>query len=246
LKVETRRRDRRRTTYEDGVTMRWIVTTAWGCVAWWTFIVAVGTGPGLAAAQRPDADEILRRAERAYAQLTTLRAKFHQTLEIPALEQRREGRGTIYQKKPDFFLMKFDQPAGDFVLADGEHFWMYTPSTQTPQAIRTPMERTPEGADLHRQFVRGASERYVPTYVKADTLAGRRAHVIALVPKFDSPLTLVRVWIDAQDHLIRRFEMWEESGTRRTVELRDLEVGAPIADSLFRWTPPKGVQVVDR
>lgn len=225
--------------------MRRIVTVAWAWVGGLTFC-ALGAGSGLAAAQTRDADDVLRRAERAYAQVTTLRARFRQTLEIPALEQSREGRGTIYQKKPDFFLMRFERPAGDFVLADGEHFWMYTPSTQTPQAIRTPMERTPEGADLHRQFVRGASERYVPTYVKTDTLAGRPAHVIALVPKFDSPLTLVRVWIDAQDHLIRRFEMLEQSGTRRTVELSDVQVGVPIADSLFRWTPPAGVQVVDR
>lgn len=219
--------------------MRRIVTIGWWC-AW------MGVWASPVAGQTRDPEEVLRRAERAYAEMSTMRADFRQTLEIAALEQRREGRGTIYQKKPDFFLMKFEQPAGDFVLADGEYFWMYTPSTETPQAIRTPMERTPEGADLHRQFVRGASERYVPTYVKTDTVAGRAAHLLALVPKFDSSITLVRVWIDAEDHVIRRFEMWEASGTRRTVELRNVRVGVPLPDSLFRWTPPRGVQVLDR
>lgn len=217
--------------------MRGLVTVGW-LWAW-----AYG---GAAAAQSLDAADLLRQAEQAYASVSTLRADFHQTLEIPALEQRREGRGTIYQKKPDLFLMRFREPAGDFVLADGTHFWMYTPSTQTPQAIRTPMERTPEGADLQRQFVTGATVRYVATYVKTDSVAGRRAHLVSLVPKFDSPLTLVRVWIDAQDHLIRRFEMTEESGTKRIVQLSNLEVGLPLADSLFRWTPPRGVHVVDR
>lgn len=201
---------------------------------------------GATAAQAPDPVELLRRAERASAAVTTLRAEFRQRLEIPALEERREGYGFIYQKKPDLFLMKFGKPAGDFVLADGRHFWMYTPSTQTAQVLRTPMESTPEGANLQRQFVQGASKRYVPTYVKADTLAGRAAHVLALVPKFESGLTLVRVWIDAEDYLIRRFEMREESGTRRSVELTNLQVGISLPDSLFRWAPPAGVEVVDR
>lgn len=200
----------------------------------------------VAAQAGPDAGDLLRRAERAYASIKTLRADFRQTLEIPAMEQRREGRGTIYQKKPDRFLMKFRQPEGDFVLADGRHFWMYTPSTQTPQAIRTPQDRTPEGADLQRQFLTGATDRYVATYVKTEPVDGRTAHLVSLVPKFESPLTLVRVWVDAQDHLIRRFEMVEQNGTRRTVELSNVQVGVPLADSLFRWTPPKGVEVVDR
>lgn len=217
-------------------------TLAAGC-AW---VVAQGAGARGLAAQAADPAEILRRAEQAYASVATLRAEFRQVLEIPALEERREGRGVILQKRPDLFLMKFDQPPGDLVLADGRHFWMYTPSAQSSQVLRTPMERTPEGADLHRQFVSGAADRYVPTYVKREAVGGRPAHLIALVPKFDSHLTLVRVWVDAEDFLVRRFEMREESGTRRVVEMMKVQVGVSIPDSVFRWTPPKGVEVVDR
>jgi outer membrane lipoprotein carrier protein len=199
-----------------------------------------------AAAQAPDPADLLRRAEAAATAVTSLEARFRQRLVVPALERQQEGRGVIYQKKPDLFLMKFEEPAGDLVLADGTYFWMYTPSAHERQALRTPMERSADGPSLDRQFVIGASRRYVPTYVGADTLSGRPAHVLALVPKFDTPVTLVRVWIDEADFLVRRFEIAEANGTRRTVELTDLRVNVPIPDSVFRWTPPPGVRVVDR
>ena len=190
-----------------------------------------------------EADEILARAAEAYRHATTLKAEFVQKIEIRALEQEREGRGVVYQKKPNFFMMKFEDPAGDIVVADGQHFWMYYPSAQPGQVIKTSITRGPNNPGLGSQFVDNPSHRYAATYVGREEVAGRSAHLLALVPKFDAPYTLVRVWIDASDHLVRKFEVYEENDTVRTVTLTDLQTGIELPDELFRFSPPEGVEV---
>lgn len=208
---------------------------------------ATTVSPGPGAEQAPDsAERILARAAEAYRDATTLRSRFVQEIDVPALGQKRSGHGTVYQKKPNLFLMRFEEPQGDMVVADGEWFWMYHPSAHPDQVIRTAMAQTSEAATLGGQFLVNPQERYVATYVGRDELEGRPAHLVSLVPKFDAPYSLVRVWIDARDHLVRKFEIHELNDTVRTIELRDVEAGVDLPDDLFSFTPPAGVEVFTR
>jgi outer membrane lipoprotein-sorting protein len=90
------------------------------------------------------------------------------------------------------------------------------------------------------------TERYVATYVKSENVGDRPAHLISLVPKFDAPYTMVRVWIDARDYLVRKFEVHEENETVRTITLRNVKVGVDLPEDLFQFSPPKGVEVFTR
>ncbi len=210
----------------------------------WLLLLSVLGTQGQSA---PDsAEAILARAADAYRAAATLRSEFVQRIEIPALESEKQGRGIVYQKKPNLFLMKFEEPQGDMVVADGVYFWMYYPSAQPDQVVRTAMDQTSEGATLGGQFLTDPAERYVATYVSRETIDGRAAHLISLVPKFDAPYTLVRVWVDARDFLVRQFEIYEENETVRTIALRNVQVGVDLPDELFSFSPQPGVEVFTR
>ena len=201
-------------------------------------------GPGHQESDR--AAEVLARAAEVYHQTVTLKSEFVQKIEIRAFERVKEGRGVVYQKKPNYFLMKFVEPEGDVVAADGEWFWMYYPSAQPVQVIRTAIGETTEGATLGGQFLNNPSERYVATYVEVQNVCDRPAHLVSLVPKFQAPYTLVRVWIDIEDYLVRKFEVFEENETVRTITLSNVEAGVDLPDDLFKFTPPPGVEVFTR
>jgi outer membrane lipoprotein carrier protein len=192
------------------------------------------------------AEDVLAKASDAYQAVTTVRSEFVQRIEIRALEREKEGRGTVFQKKPNYFLMKFDEPAGDVLVADGEYFWMYYPSAQPDQVIKTAISRSSEGATLGGQFLVNPKERYVATYVGSEQIDGRAAHLLSLVPKFDAPYTLVQVWVDANDYLVRKFEIYEENETIRTITLQNVQAGIELPDDLFSFSPPPGVEVFTR
>ncbi len=193
-----------------------------------------------------EANAILSKAADAYRETVTIQAEFVQTIELRAFEREKVGRGSVYQKKPNYFMMKFEEPSGDVIVADGEFFWLYYPSAQPDQVIRTAIEHGANSPGLGNQFVTNPSERYAATYVGVEAIGERSAHLLSLVPKFEAPYTLVRVWIDSQDYLVRKFEVYEENETIRTVTLNNLQAGIDLPNELFKFSPPEGVEVFSR
>jgi outer membrane lipoprotein carrier protein len=197
-------------------------------------------------AEQDRAAEILRRVEQAANGVRSLEADFTQSLTIPLLNQTQRGSGKLYQRKPDRFLMRFSDPAGDVMVADGRHFWLYYPSSDPRQVIRTSIAAGGEAVDLQQQFLSNPNQRFVPTLNGEETVAGRAAYVMTLVPRQRSPYKVLRIWVDKQDYLVRRFEMTEENDSVRRVELRNLRTNHTLSDALFTFTPPAGAQVFDQ
>lgn len=214
--------------------------------------VSAGSGAAGAPAAAParggrqDANEILARVEQTTAGVRTLEADFVQTLHVPLLNTDRTSTGKLYQRKPDRFLMRFTEPAGDVMVADGRHFWIYYPSSDRTQVVRTSIAEGGEQADFQRQFLSNATARFVATLNGVEMVGGRPAYALTLVPRRDSPYKVIRIWVDREDNLVRRFEMTEENDSVRRVELRNLKVNQPVSDALFTFTPPAGTQVIDQ
>ncbi len=191
---------------------------------------------------------ILDRASKTYDTVRTLQADFIQIIDNPMLGDPDTTRGKLYQRRPSYFAMRFTEPKHDRVVADGRRLWLYTPSTTPGQVIRTAIPGTgTTGPNLIGQFVERPRERYDARHVRADSLADGTADVIALTPRAtDLPYAAATVWIAKRDGLVRRIEIEETSGQRRTIVLRNLTVNKPIGAREFRFSPPAGSQVVDQ
>jgi len=194
-----------------------------------------------------DVDSLLAVAQAAYDRLGSLRAGFVQRLEVPLLDRTSEGRGTWYQRGTGFFRMDFDDPPDDVYVADGTFLWLYEPSARPAQVIRSRLGTGAEArtVDILGQILSEARTNYRASYAGREEVDGVRAHVVELAPKGASRYRDVRVWIGVEDRLVRRFRIEEENGSIRTVTLSRLEPEVPLADSLFQFTPPAGVQVFE-
>ncbi|HEX8208960.1 MAG TPA: outer membrane lipoprotein chaperone LolA [Longimicrobium sp.] len=201
---------------------------------------------GQTAASTDDATEILRRTEQRADAIRTLEADFVQSLRVPLLNQNQNSAGKLYQRKPDRFLMRFTQPAGDVMVADGRYFWLYYPSTDRTQVIRTSIAKGGGAVDLQRQFIGNAAARFVATLNRSEVVDGHDSHALTLVPRQASPYKVLRIWVDKDDYTVRRFEMTEENESVRRVELRNIRVNGTIPDNLFSFTPPQGTQVFEQ
>jgi outer membrane lipoprotein carrier protein len=197
-------------------------------------------------ASQDRAAQILTQAEAAANGVRSLEADFTQTLTVPLLNQTQRSAGKLYQRKPDRFLMRFSDPAGDVIVADGRHFWLYYPSTDRTQVMRTSIAQGGESVDLQAQFLSNPNQRFVSTLAGEESVGGRPAWVLTLVPRGASPYRILKIWVDKEDHLVRRFEMTEENESVRRVELRNLRTNHALASDLFTFTPPAGAQVFDQ
>ncbi|MEJ2503005.1 MAG: outer membrane lipoprotein-sorting protein [Gemmatimonadota bacterium] len=96
------------------------------------------------------------------------------------------------------------------------------------------------------QFVGDPVQRFEATYHGREPVGERDAYVLTLVPRRPAGYERLKVWIDADDHLVRRFELTEASGNVRRVQLHDFRANPSLPDDLFEFTPPPGAQVVTR
>ncbi|MEE9207695.1 MAG: outer membrane lipoprotein carrier protein LolA [Gemmatimonadota bacterium] len=198
------------------------------------------------AAAGPDVRDILARAEARYGELASMQADFEQTIEIPILERSRTGHGVWYQKGPGRFKMDFVDPSGDKIVADGEYLWLYYPSTHPNQVIRSSIDANATGAgmaDLQGRIFLEARGGYEAGYVGTEIIGEASTHLISLRPLGESHYRSVRVWIDVETFLVRRFEITEHNETIRTVTLSNLKPNQEISDSEFRFTIPPGADL---
>ena len=195
-----------------------------------------------------DPAPILDRASASFDTVRTLSADFVQIIDNPMVGDPDTTHGRLYQQRPNYFAMRFSDPKNDRVVADGRRLWLYTPSTTPGQVIRTTIPGTgTTDPNLIGQFVEHPRERYNAHYVRADSIGDIQTDVIALTPRVtDLPYTDATVWIAKQDGLIRRIEIVENSGQRRTIVLKNLTVNKSIAAREFRFAPTSGVRVVDQ
>ncbi len=206
-----------------------------------------GPSPAGTSPAEPPADStaaILRATASRYERVTSMQSDFVQVLENTLLGQTTRSRGTMYQKEPGYFLMRFSEPEGDRIVSDGRYFWLYFPSTDPKQVIRTP--RGTQGLDLRSQFMGDPVQRFAATYEGRAQVDGRSADVVTLVPRAESGYQRLKVWIDRGDHLVRRFELTEGNGVVRHFDLSGLVINPSLPDRLFQFSPPAGAQVIER
>ncbi len=198
--------------------------------------------------QAQDASAVIGRASRVYRSLSSLGADFVQVIDNPMIDSA-ETRGKLIQSGSAKLAMRFSEPPGEAIVIDGQHVWIYTPSTVPGQVIRTPV---PSGGPVYGYNILSwlldrPAERYEVKYLRKENLGGKDMDVVELIPTVpDMPFERAVVWLDREDALPRRLEILERSGATRTLTLSKLRVNQPVTDKTFKFEVPDGVRVVDQ
>lgn len=212
------------------------------CAGW---VLTVGPTDRLPA---QDPWPILDHASSAFQAVQTLTADFVQIITNPMIGEPDTTRGRLFQQRPSRFAMRFSDPAGDRIVADGRSLWLYTPSSTPGQVIRGRIPDTgTTGPNLIGQFVERPRERYRARYVRADSTGSGWADVVALTPRDSTlPYSGAMLWVGREDGMVRRLEIAEANGQQRVISLRQVRVNVAIPSREFRFAPPAGVTVVDQ
>jgi outer membrane lipoprotein-sorting protein len=209
-------------------------------------LVPLLTLPAPALAQGDRAVSLMEEAGARYRSVAAFCAEFSQGLEVPLLSETHYSQGTLCQAQPDLFAMRWTDPEGDRVVADGEFFWVYYPSADPGQVLQFSMTLRPGGLDFHREFLESPGEKYELEYVGEEILGGLRAHVISAKPRERTAFTEARLWLDADRSLILQIRLGMENGSVRTVTLSDIRLDPPSDPDRFRFAVPQGAQVIRR
>lgn len=188
------------------------------------------------------------RAVAAWAKVRSMSGSFEQTVTNPLMRSSAVAKGTFAQQRPNKLAVRFTDPSGDAIIADGSHLWIYLQQAAPGQVMkRLASDEMALPIDAG-QFLDSPATKYEIAAKGAENVGGRPAQMLGLTPKkgTSAPFTKATVWIDDADGLIRQFEVTESSGLIRRIRLTSVSVNPKLALSEFRFIVPKGVKIVER
>lgn len=196
------------------------------------------TAPSAPASSDAPADaQALVRVERALAALDSVRADFVQELVDPRTKSTQRAVGTLSLKKPGRFRWDYSQPA-QVIVSDGDRLWLYDRDLEqvTVRRVRDTLSQTPAMLLSGQARIRdGFTAHSAP---KRDGLDWVR-----LVPKrADTDFRELRLGF-AGDSL-QRLEFEDKLNQLTRIELRRVQRNVKLDDSLFRFVPPPGTDVI--
>lgn len=169
----------------------------------------------------------------------SLRARFVQTQTDEHGEIVSSGAGTMALARPGKFRWNYEQPYAQLMVCDGERIWAYDPDLA--QVTVRPADETLAGTPAELLAQRG---RLTDNFTVQDRGEQNGYRRVGLEPKSDqSDFKSIELWL--KGGVPSRLRFADPLGGSTEVELRDLEVNGAIDPDQFRFTPPKGVEVVE-
>ena len=206
--------------------------------------ILVALLPAFAAHPTLDVHATAQAVDNRYNRLQTLQAEFTETYRGAGIE--RTESGSLWLKKPGKMRWEYRSPKEKLFLSDGKDAWFYLPGdhqVRRSSAKRLDDLRSPLGFLLGKTRL----EKELDGLSAAPDLAPLTPGNIVLrgVPKaMANRVNEVVLEITPDYHIARiQFEEADESVTEYRFSGERENVA--IADQLFRFSPPNGVEIVD-
>ena len=108
-------------------------------LSWLIFALAVTiTSVESSATENRSGDQIVDSLQKNYDATVDFVADFRQETEVKTLNRKLKASGKLYFKRPGKMLWRYEEPKGQFVLADGKNLYFYQPEQN--QVIKSPLK----------------------------------------------------------------------------------------------------------
>jgi outer membrane lipoprotein carrier protein len=215
-----------------------------GLAAWLFMVLVVVSGSPLStlAAESNSAEAIVDRLQKSYDTTADFTADFRQENEVKTLNRTLKASGKVSFKRPGKMLWRYDEPKGQFALADGKHLYFYQPEQN--QVIKTPLKNAFRGdiplsfllglGNLKKEFnaaLKSTEENSYVLRLEPKGEAGGFSEILLAVSKSSSDI----LWVSIRD----------AAANLTTIRFSGMRKGVGLNDSLFQVQIPKGADVVE-
>jgi outer membrane lipoprotein carrier protein len=187
-----------------------------------------------------DPAKILTGIEDRYNHIQTLQVDFVQTYKFRG-PTRIPEKGTLYLHKPRRMRWEYSSPAGKLFISDGKFYYDYNPEDKSVK--KTEMK---EDDDLRGPlaFLLGKLN-FKQDFGKYEAKQQGDDVAITAFPKSDQAAFAEVSFVAGMDFAIKELTVKGQDGDVMHYVFSGEKKNPPVSDTMFRFTPPPGVQVVD-
>jgi len=201
-----------------------------------------GTPARSFAADGSSAEPIVDRLQKSYDATQDFVADFRQETEVKTLNRTLKASGKLSFKRPGKMLWRYDEPKGQFVLADGKHLYFYQPEQN--QVIKSPLKNAFRG-DIPLSFLLGLGnlKKEFNATLKSTEESN---YILRLEPKGESGgFGEILLAVNKSTSDIQWVSIRDASANLTAIRFSGMRKGVGVSDSLFQLQIPNGADVVE-
>ena len=189
-----------------------------------------------------DEERVVDGMQKSYESAVDFAADFRQETQLKTLNRTLKAWGKVYFKRPGRMLWRYEEPKGEWVLADGNSLYYYQP--EQAQILKTPLKNAFR-SDVPLSFLLGIGNLKRDFRVTVKGLE-QEHYVVQLAPKGESGgVDEVLLGVERQAFGIAWARIRDQAGNVTTVRFSNIKRGVGLKDSVFNLQVPDGVDIVE-
>lgn len=201
--------------------------------------------PQTAAAQnpkdQPSLHEIIRNVEKRY-EVPGFTANFVQVSTIKAMEISDFASGNIFVKRPGMMRWEYEKPQKQLIITNGDKLWIYKPEDNQVMLGQAPsFFGDGKGAGFLAD-IKILRRKFKISFAKQKD---DRYFILTLVPLEDTiELAEILLSVSKSTYTVDKIVTYNSYGDENRIDLIDSRFDVSPDDSLFTFTIPEGVDIL--
>ena len=189
-------------------------------------------------------DQILEQVEKKYTD-SKFAADFIQKSTIKAMNITDMATGKVYIKYPGMMRWEYEKPDPQIIITDGEKLWVYRPQDNQVMTGQAPtFFRNGKGASFLSD-IRLIRQKFDISLEQGPPEESELFQYLKLVPREKTlDISEIRLMVSKQTFNVLQVRTLNFYGDETRIDLVNFAFGMDMDDSLFSFTIPEGVDVV--
>lgn len=198
--------------------------------------------PSLVQGQVLSLEEVVAKIQEQYENNEDFQANFHQESFLKSLKRKQEVEGVVYFKKPGKMRWIYQKPTKQEIISDGQNLWNYRPEEK--QVIVSPMSQAFQ-SKAPQTFLAGLGnlkKDFQARFLK-DPSAGADYSLEFIPIENQGSLEKLFLVVEKGSFKISQAKIQDAMGNVTTINFSKVKFNNKLADTLFYFTPPPGIEV---
>jgi outer membrane lipoprotein carrier protein len=198
--------------------------------------------PASGYSQIPSLEGIVAKVQEQYDTRADFKADFVQESMVKSLGKKQVSEGTVYFKKPGKMRWNYQKPFKQEIVSDGKTLWNYRPEDK--QVMVGQMSPAVQGR-MPSTFLAGLGNLqrdFQARWVKEPS--PKEPYSLELTPQdVQGSLEKLFLLVDRESSQILQARIQDVMGNTTQISFSKIQFDNRLPDSLFTFSPPKGVEV---
>ena len=192
----------------------------------------------------PVVGDITQNIQSSYEKAIDLKADFIQESTIKSIKKTEREEGRVFFKNPKNMLWDYTKPKGKKLVINSQKSWLYLAGEKV---VYTQKSENIFQSKTLISFFSGSGklkDDFIIKYAEPKALDKNGNYLLALIPREKTAAcNLVKLSVDKNNFNILQVSFDDVMGNSTTLKFSNISINTGLAQKIFQFKPPAGVQV---